>query len=121
MNFNEYQKSALKTDKYPNAAYNFIAEDDYSDGVICMLYTLGIVGEAGEVADKIKKIYRDKQGKFDKKDVLSIVKEIGDVMWYCAALSRHLGWELEDVAKMNIKKLAIRAQNNKIHGSGDDR
>lgn len=121
MDLNEYQENALKTDKYPNASDEFLTEDEYGGVVLGMLYTLGLVGEAGEVADKIKKIYRDKQGQFNDEDIISIIKEIGDVMWYCAALSRHLGWELEDVAKMNIEKLTIRAQNNKIHGSGDNR
>ena len=83
--------------------------------------TLGLTGEAGEVADKVKKVIRDGQGAFTPEKKLEIVKEIGDVLWYCATLARDLGYELDDVAQMNVEKLRSRMQRNLISGSGDNR
>lgn len=83
--------------------------------------SLGICGEAGEVADKVKKVIRDKGGVFSDEVKAEIVKEIGDVLWYCAILSDDLGFSLEEVAKMNIEKLESRYQRNKLSGSGDNR
>ena len=81
--------------------------------------TLGLAGEAGEVADKVKKIYRD--GRDDSRFKGEIAKEIGDVLWYCAALADDLGFSLQQVAEMNIYKLKSRRAAGKIGGSGDDR
>jgi len=81
--------------------------------------TLGLAGEAGEVADKVKKIYRD--DRTDARFLAEIAKEIGDVMWYCAALANDLGFDLQQVAEMNIYKLKSRKAAGKISGSGDDR
>ena len=81
--------------------------------------TLGLAGEAGEVADKVKKIYRD--DRTDARFLAEIAKEIGDVMWYCAALANDLGFDLQQVAEMNIYKLKSRKAAGKIGGSGDDR
>ena len=78
--------------------------------------TLGLVGEAGEVAEKIKKFIRDED--FSKED---IVKELGDVLFYVTALTNHIGSDLETVMRINITKLQDRKKRNKIQGSGDNR
>ena len=79
-------------------------------------YTLGLCGEAGEVAEKIKKFFRDED--FSKED---IVKELGDVLFYITALANHIGSDLQIVMNKNIEKLHDRKKRNKIQGSGDNR
>lgn len=83
--------------------------------------TLGLTGEAGEVSDKVKKVIRDNNGDFDEEHCRAIALEDGDVLWYAAALSDDLGYKLNNVAWMNLDKLASRQQRNKLHGSGDER
>jgi NTP pyrophosphatase (non-canonical NTP hydrolase) len=78
--------------------------------------TLGLCGESGEVAEKIKKYFRDED--YSKED---IVKELGDVLFYVTALTNHIGSDLETVMRSNIKKLHDRKKRNKIQGSGDNR
>ncbi len=108
MTLNEYQQHALETAIYPENRR--------------ILYpTLGLTGEAGEVADKVKKVIRDGHEEFSSEKRLEIVKEIGDVLWYCATLSRDLGYDLEQVAQMNIDKLRSRRERDLLHGSGDNR
>ncbi len=109
MNFDNYQKEARKTAIYPNMDKNYIYP------------TLGLVGEAGEIAEKIKKIIRDKNGIFDNESKLALKKELGDVLWYVSNLCSEFNFSLEDVAKTNLKKLRLRAANGSISGSGDDR
>ena len=82
---------------------------------------LGLVGEAGEVAEKFKKIVRDKNGVIAGMDIDEISKELGDVLWYVAALSEYLGMTLEDVAQKNIEKLSSRKARGVSNGSGDNR
>ncbi len=113
MNFNEYQKKASEYDLFE------INSDLNSVGFIEKV--LGLAGEAGETADKIKKILRDKDGITTDDDKFEIVKELGDVLWYVAAISRYLDVPLSDVADTNIKKLASRKERNEIHGAGDNR
>ena len=72
-------------------------------------------------ADKVKKVIRDAHEEFTDEKRLEIVKEIGDVLWYCATLARDLGYELDDVAQMNVDKLRSRMQRHIISGSGDNR
>ena len=79
--------------------------------------TLGLVGESGEVAEKIKKLFRDK-GKFSDEDVL---KELGDVLFYVVALSNIFGGNLKKTMEMNMAKLDNREQRGKLKGSGDNR
>jgi len=79
--------------------------------------TLGLVGESGEVAEKIKKLFRDKN-KFNDEDVL---KELGDVLFYVVALSNIFGGNLKKTMEMNMAKLDDREQRGKLKGSGDDR
>ena len=78
--------------------------------------TLGLVGEAGEVAEKIKKWKRD--GTFDRG---AIAKELGDVLWYLANLSSDLGYKLSEIAEINIHKLEQRVAKGTLQGSGDNR
>ncbi len=109
MTFNEYQESSRKTAIYPNLGKNF----EYP--------TLGLIGEAGEVAEKIKKILRDKSGKIGKEDKRILVEEIGDVLWYLSNLTSELGLKLGDIAEKNIQKLSSRKLRGKLHGGGDKR
>lgn len=108
MKLNEYQEQALSTAVY-------------GSGSKIIYPTLGLAGEAGEVADKVKKVLRDNNGEFDEWRKIQIAAEIGDVLWYIAALSNDLGFTLEDIAKLNIGKLNQRRENNTIHGEGDNR
>ena len=109
MELNDYQRESRKTALYPNVGENAIYP------------TLGLVGEAGEVADKVKKILRDKKGVFDKDSRDAIKFELGDVLWYISQLSSELGYELEEIANSNLKKLNSRKIRGQIQGSGDNR
>ena len=85
---------------------------------------LGLAGEAGEVANKIKKIMRDRKGDVNNlsgeiKD--DIASELGDCLWYISALATDLGIGLDGISVENIKKLDKRQANNTLHGSGDKR
>jgi NTP pyrophosphatase (non-canonical NTP hydrolase) len=83
--------------------------------------TLGLCGEAGEVADKVKKVIRDRGGSFDVEVIAALKLELGDVLWYVAQLASELGLELDAIATANLDKLASRAARNVISGSGDQR
>ena len=109
MELNDYQRESRKTALYPEVGKNAIYP------------TLGLVGEAGEVADKVKKILRDKKGIFDEESKEAIKFELGDVLWYLSQLSSELGYELEDIANANLQKLNSRKSRGKIQGSGDNR
>ena len=109
MDFDNYQIKARKTAIYPNKDKNFIYP------------TLGLVGESGEVAEKIKKVLRDKNGNLDDDSKLALKKELGDVLWYLSNLCDELGFSLNDIAKVNLEKLNLRLSRGKISGSGDDR
>ena len=109
MELNHYQSESRKTALYPDVGCNAIYP------------TLGLVGEAGEVADKVKKILRDKKGIFDKDSKDAIKLELGDVLWYISQLSSELGYELEDVANSNLQKLNSRKIRGKLKGNGDMR
>lgn len=114
MRFDDYQKRALKTDKYPKSRKKRHAE--------AILYSvLGLTGEAGEAAEKLKKLYRDKQGHIDEESFRLIALELGDVLWYVAHAASRLGIPLSTVARMNIEKLASRHRRGTIRGSGDTR
>lgn len=86
---------------------------------------LGLAGEAGEVAEKVKKLYRDtdyvESSKLTVDFRVDLVRELGDVLWYLTALARLAGVSLQNVAEENIAKLASRRERNMIHGSGDNR
>ncbi len=84
-------------------------------------FTLGLVGEAGELSEKVKKLYRDNKGKLgiETRELLKL--ELGDVLWYISQVATSVGSSLEEVAQLNIKKLESRLERDKIHGSGDRR
>jgi NTP pyrophosphatase (non-canonical NTP hydrolase) len=108
MKFNEYQKLAKETAIYP-----IDSEIIYP--------TLGLNGEAGEVAEKVKKVIRDGGSFADPSVILEIVKELGDVLWYLSDIAEGLGVELEQVAVLNLEKLKRRKRRNMLNGNGDNR
>jgi len=108
LNFNEYQDAATKT-------------AIYGAGNLIVYPALGLANEAGEVLGKIKKVLRDKDGVFTEETNKAIGDEIGDTLWYMAALARDLGLSMNDIATNNIKKLLDRQQRGVISGSGDNR
>lgn len=109
MDFKEYQEKSRKTALYPNIGSNFVYP------------TLGLTGEAGEVAEKIKKIIRDKDGIVDDETRELIKKELGDVLWYLSQIASELQLSFAEVAEHNIQKLYDRMERNKLHGDGDNR
>lgn len=109
MDFKEYQKESKKTALYPESGNNFIYP------------TLGLSGESGEVADKIKKIIRDDGGHVSEEKREDIKKELGDVLWYVAQLATELHLDLDDIAKGNLEKLFSRKERGVLGGSGDNR
>lgn len=109
MEFSTYEEEAGKTALYPNRGKNIT------------YVTLGLVGEAGEVAEKIKKMIRDDGGILTEERTGAIMKELGDVLWYVAAIAHELGVSMEDIARINIEKLASRKARGMLHGSGDER
>ncbi len=110
MNFNDYQKQALTTVISSN--------DDFKD---LLHWVLGINGEAGEVAEKVKKIIRDKGGKVSEADKHDLAKELGDVLWYVAVFAHDLGVSMDEIAEQNLAKLKSRKERGVLGGSGDDR
>lgn len=83
--------------------------------------TLGLVNEAGELAGKVKKIFRDKQGVISETDRDALKYELGDVLWYLTQIATELELSLDEIAQANIEKLASRLERNQIQGEGDYR
>ncbi len=83
--------------------------------------TLGLVNEAGELAGKVKKIFRDKQGQISEEERQALKGELGDVLWYLTQICTELDLTLEEVAEANIEKLFSRLERGKIGGDGDNR
>lgn len=109
MNLDDYQKLALRTAR----------PKDAPDEVFHLL--LGLSGEAGEIAEKAKKIVRDNNSDFTTFDLVDLKKELGDVLWHIAVLANYFDISLEDIGKTNIEKLASRLERGVIAGSGDNR
>jgi NTP pyrophosphatase (non-canonical NTP hydrolase) len=109
MTFKEYQELAKTTAAYPNIGNNYIYP------------TLGLAGETGEVAEKIKKVIRDNNGMVDSEKKEEIAKELGDVLWYLAQLSTELKLDFDYIAEKNLEKLKSRQERNRLHGNGDNR
>ncbi len=109
--FAEYERSAAHTAVYPDIGR--------SRGVLYV--TLGLCGEAGEVAEKVKKTLRDHDGRFNYERRLAIGRELGDVLWYVARMCSELGLTMAEVADLNVTKLDERAARGVIGGEGDNR
>lgn len=109
MDINDYQKEAHKTAKYVDIGERYVYP------------TLGLAGEAGELANKVKKIFRDKGGKIDEETKEALKLELGDILWYVAEIATVLDIPLEDVANANLQKLSSRDKRGMIGGSGDNR
>lgn len=103
MNWDEYQKKARSMAVYPKASgTTYLA--------------LGLAGEAGEVANQVKKMIRDDGGEMTRDRLMNIVDELGDVLWYLTMLAEDIGESLEFIAIFNIMKLQERALRDQIHG-----
>ena len=108
MTLNEFQQRALSTAIYPRESK--------------IIYpVLGLTGESGECADKVKKVIRDNNGDFTEEKRRELALEIGDCLWYCAVLAKDLGYDLETIGEMNNAKLNSRKERGQLHGSGDNR
>ena len=110
MKLSDYQKKAQRTAIYPPLG-----------GQGWVYPALGLVGESGEIANKLKKIIRDKEGHLSAEDKQIIKDELGDVLWYVAELARQLELDLDEIGAQNIAKLASRQSRGKLTGSGDNR
>ena len=108
MTLNEYQEAAIVTAKYP-------------ENMKLLYPVLGLCGEAGEVAEKVKKIYRDSNGEITAEKKAEIAKEVGDVLLYIATVARDIDYSLDQIAQINIEKLQSRKERGVISGSGDNR
>ena len=82
---------------------------------------LGLASEAGEVAGKVKKVLRDRDGDFGPEQIEAIKDELGDVLWYIAVLAGDLGLSLDDIAAHNVAKLRSRMERGRLGGAGDRR
>jgi NTP pyrophosphatase (non-canonical NTP hydrolase) len=122
MTLNEYQSQAESTAVYPGMKHPPKGEPtgDMVDQAIVYL-ALKLSGEAGEVGEKIAKVERDNNGIIDQPKRQELEKELGDVLWYVAMLSRELCLDLDDVAKINLAKLRDRQERGTLKGSGDNR
>ena len=109
MNFTDYQKKSRATAKYPVIGHGVIYP------------TLGLANEAGEVAGKIKKIFRDKDGVIGETEREALKSELGDVLWYISQVCTELDISLDEVAESNIAKLLDRQARGVIKGDGDNR
>ena len=109
MDFNDYQTKSRKTAGYPIIGHPVIYP------------TLGLVNEAGEVAGKIKKVFRDKGGDINEETREALKAELGDVLWYIAQVATELGFSLDEIAEYNIAKLYDRLERGRIKGEGDNR
>ena len=109
MNFTDYQTKSRATAKYPAIGHGVIYP------------TLGLTNEAGEVAGKIKKVFRDKDGAINEETRSALKSELGDVLWYLAQVATELGLSLDEIAEHNLAKLLDRQARGVIRGEGDNR
>lgn len=109
VDFDSYQAESRTTAQYPEMGRN------------SLFPTLGIAGEAGEVVEKVKKVWGGQDGVYTADDRKAIAKELGDVLWYMAQLATELHISLQDIACMNIEKIRQRQRTNTIYGNGDTR
>jgi|SRR5690606_6317242 len=130
LTFDEYQKSVIVTKVYDDNINKFIESLNIPEEenrlrlkkFLCYIYaTLGLVGEAGEVAEKLKKILRDGNFEIGEAEKQDLLRELGDVQWYVVDSADELGSSGEEVARMNIDKLKSRKERGVLQGSGDNR
>jgi len=114
MKIDEYSKQAIST--LLGGAHGITDMD-----ATLLSQVFGLVGESGEVAEKFKKLIRDKDGKISEEDRQEILKELGDILWYVNSVSRLLGSTLEEVAAKNLDKVLSRKDRGVTRGSGDNR
>ena len=110
MTFDEYQKAAIRT--------NLAKDDQFKE---LMQQVLGLADESGEVQSIFKKWIRDQDADLQKLDLANVKKELGDVLWYIAAIADDLQIPLSEIAQTNIDKLASRHNRGTLRGSGDNR
>lgn len=109
MDFRQYESSP--------ALQHVVGKDEY----VTYILSLGLTEEAGEVAGKIKKLFRNNDGVVTEELRQDIKKELGDVLWYLTKLGHHFGMTLEEIAVANVEKLNSRMQRGTIKGEGDNR
>jgi NTP pyrophosphatase (non-canonical NTP hydrolase) len=109
MLISEYQERSRRTATYPGAGENIVYP------------TLGLAGEAGEVAEKVKKLLRDDGGVMSDERRQALAGELGDVLWYVAQVATEAGLDLEEIAQGNLDKLLSRQRRGVLSGSGDSR
>jgi NTP pyrophosphatase (non-canonical NTP hydrolase) len=109
MLLSDYQRLSRRTATYPGAGDNIVYP------------TLGLAGEAGEVAEKVKKLLRDDGGVLSDERRAALGAELGDVLGYVAHVATEAGQELEEIAQANLDKLLSRQQRGVLSGSGDSR
>lgn len=115
LSFNDYDARASQTAIYPELSVA-------SRRLGASLYpALGLAGEVGEVMEQLKKAIRDGHGMLTGERKAKLKKELGDVLWYLSAVSRELGFTLEEIAQTNIEKLSTRSEAGTLHGEGSDR
>jgi NTP pyrophosphatase (non-canonical NTP hydrolase) len=108
MELSDYQRRSRRTAEYPREAW--------------LAYpALGLAGEAGEVAERVKKAIRDEGGVVSEERRAALEKELGDVLWYVAQLATELELELDEIAERNLEKLLSRQQRGMLSGDGDER
>jgi NTP pyrophosphatase (non-canonical NTP hydrolase) len=109
MDFSEYQSLSRRTATYPRAGEDLTYP------------ALGLCGEAGEVAEKVKKTIRDDGGVLSDDRREALARELGDVLWYLSQLATEADLDLETIAENNLEKLLSRQERGVLRGSGDDR
>lgn len=114
MQLNDYSTRAIATDLFDDDGLDITAP-------AFLEKVLGLVGESGEVADKIKKLIRDHGSEVTDAQKAELAKELGDVLWYVNSIAVRLGYSLDDVAQMNLDKLASRQSRDVLRGQGDNR
>jgi NTP pyrophosphatase (non-canonical NTP hydrolase) len=109
MLISDYQELSRRTATYPGAGENLVYP------------TLGLAGEAGEVAEKVKKLLRDDGGVMSQERRAALAGELGDVLWYVAQVATEAGLDLDEIAQANLDKLLSRQRRGVLSGSGDSR
>ena len=109
MQLSDYQRLSRATAVYPDAGSNLTYP------------ALGLCGEAGEAAEKVKKAIRDDGGELTPERRDALAAELGDVLWYVAQLATEAGLDLDELARANLDKLLSRRDRDVLHGSGDFR